>query len=99
MRNHHELGECGQGEEQVVWAVQVGHLKPDRLTVEIPWDAKDHIQPDATQQSAREAVDDTVERGPTGLKLTFADAHLDHGLRVQNVDVAAPINEGPGEQT
>ena len=34
---------------------------------------------------------------PTGLEIAFADAQLDHGLTVHDVDVVAAINEGLSE--
>ena len=60
-------------------------------------DQKPHLV-DATQRSAGEAGDDAVKCCPNGLKLALADAQLDHGLAVEDVDVAASINEGLGEK-
>ena len=96
--NHHELGKCWQAEQKVVWTVQIGHFEPERLSAEILLGAKDHIQPDATKRSARQAWHNAMKRSPIGLQIALTDAQLDHSLTVQDVNGAAAIDEGPSEQ-
>ena len=36
---------------------------------------------------------------PTGLELTLVGSQLDHGLAVEDIDAAATVDEGLGEET
>src|SRR4051812_50037312 len=97
MSVEHELSKCGQAQQCVIRTAEVGNLKPNRLSPEVIFRAKDDIQPNAPQGGAGQSRDDPMESRPTALQIFLGEPQLGQSISAQDVDCASAIDQHSGK--